>query len=56
MIEKIDCLGQTESNISSYQFRNSSDIYFNITPTSFASYTKNGLSIRKNIYSLVPHL
>ncbi|CAD8114915.1 unnamed protein product [Paramecium primaurelia] len=56
MIEKIDCLGQTESNISSYQFRNSSDIYFNVTPTSFASYTKNGLSIRKNIYSLVPHL
>ncbi|CAD8211551.1 unnamed protein product [Paramecium octaurelia] len=56
LIEKIDCLGQTQSNISSYQFNNSSDIYFNVTPTSFASYTKDGLSIRRNIYSLVPHL
>ncbi|CAD8113371.1 unnamed protein product [Paramecium primaurelia] len=56
LIEKIDCLGQTESNISSYQFKNSSDIYFNVTPTLFASYTKNGLSIKKNIYSLIPHL
>ncbi|CAK89337.1 unnamed protein product (macronuclear) [Paramecium tetraurelia] len=56
LVEKIDCLGKTESNLTSYQFRNSSDIYFNVTPTSFVSYNKNGISIRRNIYSLIPHL